>query len=50
MSERTWLITEVSSGFGRHLTQQLLERGDGVVGTVRKPDSVAALTERYPDR
>jgi NAD(P)-dependent dehydrogenase (short-subunit alcohol dehydrogenase family) len=50
MSERTWLITGVSSGFGRHLTEQLLERGDRVVGTVRKPDSVAALTERYPDR
>jgi NAD(P)-dependent dehydrogenase (short-subunit alcohol dehydrogenase family) len=26
MSRRTWLITGVSSGFGRHLTEQLLER------------------------
>jgi NAD(P)-dependent dehydrogenase (short-subunit alcohol dehydrogenase family) len=50
MSERTWLITGVSSGFGRQLTEQLLERGDRVVGTVRNPDSVAALAQRFPDR
>ena len=37
MSPRTWLITGVSSGFGRELTTQLLERGDRVVGTVRRP-------------
>jgi len=47
---RTWLITGISSGFGRELTQQLLERGDQVIGTVRKPDSVADLAERHPDR
>lgn len=35
MSQRTWFITGVSSGFGRQLTDQLLERGDSVVGTVR---------------
>jgi NAD(P)-dependent dehydrogenase (short-subunit alcohol dehydrogenase family) len=39
----------VSSGFGRELTVQLLERGDRVVGTVRRPDSVSDITERYPD-
>ena len=49
MSPRTWLITGVSSGFGRELTTQLLERGDRVVGTVRRPDAVAELTEHYPD-
>lgn len=43
MPERTWLITGVSSGFGRHLTGQLLDRGDRVVGTVRKPEAVADL-------
>lgn len=32
-----------------HLTDQLLERGDIVVGTVRKPDSVADVTAQYPD-
>ena len=46
---RTWLITGVSSGFGRELTQQLLERGDRVVGTVRRPDAVADLAARHPE-
>jgi NAD(P)-dependent dehydrogenase (short-subunit alcohol dehydrogenase family) len=50
MASRTWLITGVSSGFGRELTQQLLERGDQVVGTVRRPEAVADLAKRYPDR
>jgi len=49
MPARTWLITGVSSGFGRELTTQLLERGDRVVGTVRRPEAVADLVERYPD-
>jgi len=49
MTPPTWLITGVSSGFGRELTAQLLERGEHVVGTVRRPDSVADLLERYPD-
>jgi NAD(P)-dependent dehydrogenase (short-subunit alcohol dehydrogenase family) len=49
MAQRTWLITGVSSGFGRELTQQLLERGDRLVGTVRRPDAVADLVERYPE-
>jgi NAD(P)-dependent dehydrogenase (short-subunit alcohol dehydrogenase family) len=46
---RTWLITGVSTGFGRHLTEQLLARGDRVAGTVRRIDSVADLAERYGD-
>lgn len=49
MSERVWLITGVSSGFGRNITEQLLHRGDRVVGTVRKPESVAALVQQYPE-
>jgi NAD(P)-dependent dehydrogenase (short-subunit alcohol dehydrogenase family) len=48
MPARTWLITGVSSGFGRELTEQLLPRGDRVVGTVRRPDAVADLAERNP--
>ena len=46
---RTWLITGVSSGFGRHLTEQLLERRDRVFGTVRRPETVSDLVDRYPD-
>jgi NAD(P)-dependent dehydrogenase (short-subunit alcohol dehydrogenase family) len=49
MAPRSWLITGVSSGFGRELTQHLLARGDRVVGTVRDPSKVADLRERYPD-
>lgn len=46
---KTWLITGVSSGFGRHLTEQLLERGDRVVGTVRRPEAVDDLAARFPE-
>ena len=49
MSQRTWLITGVSSGFGRHLTEQLLQRGDKVIVTVRDTSKVRDLVERYPD-
>lgn len=50
MARRTWLVTGVSSGFGRHITEQLLDRGDRVVGTVRKLDAVADLAQKYQDR
>lgn len=49
MTQRTWLITGVSSGFGRVMTEQLLARGDRVVGTVLKPEAVADLGAQYPD-
>ena len=49
MSQRTWFITGVSSGFGRQLTDQLLARGDRVVGTVRDTGKVADLRERHPE-
>ena len=45
MAHRIWLITGISSGFGRHLTEQLLDRGDYIVGTVRNPQSVVDLDE-----
>ena len=48
MAQRTWLITGVSSGFGRHLAEQLLARGDVVVGTVRDAAKISDLRERYP--
>ena len=49
MAQRTWLITSVSSGFGRHLSDQLLIRGDRVVGTVRNADAAADLVRSHPD-
>jgi NAD(P)-dependent dehydrogenase (short-subunit alcohol dehydrogenase family) len=48
MTPRTWLITGVSSGFGRELTEQLLEHREHVVGTVRRPGPVPDLAERFP--
>jgi len=48
MKQRTWFITGVSSGFGRQLTEQLLNRGDRVIGTVRDTKKVTDLVERYP--
>jgi NAD(P)-dependent dehydrogenase (short-subunit alcohol dehydrogenase family) len=50
MPQRTWFITGVSSGFGRHLTDQLLERGDRVVGTVRDTGKVVDLIKGYPEK
>lgn len=49
MAQRTWLITGVSSGFGRELSQQLLERGDRVIGTVRDTKKIDDLIKRYPE-
>lgn len=46
---RTWLITGCSSGFGRLISEKVLARGERVLMTVRRPDSVAALLEKYPD-
>ena len=47
---RTWLITGVSSGFGWHMTKQLLERGDSVIGTVRNTKNVQPFITSYPDK
>jgi NAD(P)-dependent dehydrogenase (short-subunit alcohol dehydrogenase family) len=49
MTQRTWLITGVNSGFGRLMAERLLERGDRVAGTVRKIDAVSDLKAKYGD-
>ena len=46
---RTWLITGVSSGFGWHMTSQLLAKGDKVIGTVRNTKKVEDLISKYPE-
>jgi len=43
MSQRTWFIT---GSFGRHMSEQLLERGDRVAGTARKLEGVDDLLEK----
>jgi len=46
---KTWLITGVSSGFGREMSRQLLEAGNTVVGTVRDTKKAEDLIEKFPD-
>jgi NAD(P)-dependent dehydrogenase (short-subunit alcohol dehydrogenase family) len=46
---KNWLITGTSSGLGRVMTERLLERGDGVVATVRRDDALTDLQQKYRD-
>jgi NAD(P)-dependent dehydrogenase (short-subunit alcohol dehydrogenase family) len=50
MAPRIWLITGSSSGFGRHLAQAALDRGDAVVATARRTEALADLVAAAPDR
>jgi NAD(P)-dependent dehydrogenase (short-subunit alcohol dehydrogenase family) len=50
MSQRVWLITGASAGFGRALADAALAKGDIVAAAVRRPESVKDLAEEYPDR
>src|SRR5580692_8628323 len=47
---RTWLITGVSSGFGRAVAEAALAAGDRVVGTVRTEAARAAFAAIARDR
>jgi NAD(P)-dependent dehydrogenase (short-subunit alcohol dehydrogenase family) len=47
---QTWFITGTSSGFGRKLTEKLLERGDRVAATVRQLSALDELKSQYGDR
>lgn len=47
---RTWFITGTSSGFGRHLTEQLLARNDRVAATARRPEALDDLAALHGDR
>ena len=49
MSQRTWFITGVNSGFGRIMTETLLERGDRVAGTTRKLEQMVDLVAKHGD-
>lgn len=49
MTKKIWLITGVSSGFGRAMTAQLLAAGNTVIGTVRNTAKVQDLIDQYPD-
>ncbi|TCC52101.1 SDR family NAD(P)-dependent oxidoreductase [Kribbella pittospori] len=40
---RVWFVTGASSGFGRAICREILDRGDRVVATSRDPESLDAL-------
>jgi len=46
----TWFITGTSSGFGRALVEQLLERGDRVAATARRTETLDDLAARHGSR
>jgi NAD(P)-dependent dehydrogenase (short-subunit alcohol dehydrogenase family) len=50
MPAQTWMITGCSTGFGRVLAEVLLARGERVVATARKPETLADLVEGHGDR
>lgn len=50
MTDRTWLITGCSSGFGRELAIQALQRGERVVMTARDPSKIADLVTGHEEQ
>lgn len=47
---KTWFITGTSSGFGRILIEELLERGDNIAATQRNLENITPLLEKYPNQ
>ena len=47
---KVWLITGTSSGFGRSLAEEVLSRGERVIGTARDPKSLDELVKIAPER
>ncbi|PSN12554.1 short-chain dehydrogenase/reductase [filamentous cyanobacterium CCT1] len=49
IASKVWLITGCSTGFGRALAEAVLQKGDRLLATARKPEQLGALVEHYPD-
>jgi NAD(P)-dependent dehydrogenase (short-subunit alcohol dehydrogenase family) len=49
-TNQVWLITGSSRGFGRSLTQAVLDAGHQLIATARSTDPLAELVERYGDQ
>lgn len=49
-SQRVWLITGCSSGFGRQLAEAALGAGDRVMATARRPEQLVDLAAAGGDR
>ncbi|EGN94408.1 hypothetical protein SERLA73DRAFT_125910 [Serpula lacrymans var. lacrymans S7.3] len=45
---KIWFITGASTGFGRSMTEHLLNKGDIVIATLRKPSALSDLSSKYP--
>ena len=45
MSQKVWLITGCSTGFGRELVKIVSQKGDIAIGTVRKKEQVTPLEQ-----
>ena len=50
MPNRTWFITGINRGLGRSLAEALLERGDRVAGTARRPAELDGLQAKHGER
>jgi NAD(P)-dependent dehydrogenase (short-subunit alcohol dehydrogenase family) len=46
---RVWFVTGASRGFGRALSEAVIERGERLVATARRPQLLRDLTERAPE-
>ena len=49
-TDKVWLVTGASTGFGRELVEYLLTQGARVVATARKVAALAELGTQYPER
>ena len=47
MAERKWLITGISSGFGKEIAVQALAAGDIVFGTARNMKKLASISPSF---
>jgi len=47
---RVWFVTGASSGFGRAISEAVLEAGERLVATARDPERIRDVVERYPKR
>jgi NAD(P)-dependent dehydrogenase (short-subunit alcohol dehydrogenase family) len=47
---KVWFITGGSRGLGRELTKAVLEAGDRLVATARKPEELRDVVAAHPDR
>jgi NAD(P)-dependent dehydrogenase (short-subunit alcohol dehydrogenase family) len=50
VADRIWFITGASTGFGRALAEEALDRGDRVAATARDPRALDDLVARHPRR